>query len=205
LGDLRRGVAQNGSDKRGTAQYARMSELQRERIVAAALEVLGELGDGKITIKEIVGRAGVSRKTFYEHFENREGCFGAALEEAGRNGAEVRKGRVPLTGLGGRGVTYRTLRVLSAIGELAPAQAGRVGGPSNREVAARAGVADEGNISRMLARLEGLGLVERDGVPARPQRPRGEANAWRLTERGEEVRTAVKRPGREAERGGPLG
>jgi DNA-binding HxlR family transcriptional regulator len=39
----------------------------------------------------------------------------------------------------------------------------------------------------LLGRLEGLGLVERVG--ARPVR--GEANAWRLTAWGEEVKRAI--------------
>jgi hypothetical protein len=44
----------------------------------------------------------------------------------------------------------------------------------------------------MLARLQGLGLVENTG----PGQARGQANAWRLTAWGEEVREAVDRPAR---------
>jgi AcrR family transcriptional regulator len=182
-------------DRRGTAQHAWMSELQRERVLAAALEMLEELGYRGITVTRLAARAGVSRKTFYEHFEDREGCFAAALEDpvargggagsaAGRAGvAQVARGRDPLEGLGGR-VTYRTLRVLAAVAELG------AGGsyPSNREVAEHAGIADQGQIARVLARLAGLGVVERVG--GRPVR--GEANAWRLTDWGVAVREAVE-------------
>jgi AcrR family transcriptional regulator len=191
-------VRRSGRDRRGTAQHARMSELQRGRVLAAAVEVLEELGYRGITVAELVARAGVSRKTFYEHFEDREGCFVAALEdlaalegeslgsarEAG--GARV-DGRDPAGGLGGR-VTYRTLRVLAAVAELG----GGRSHPSNREVAEHAGIADQGQIARMLARLEGLGVVERDGGAGRTRPVRGEANARRQTDWGVEVRAAVE-------------
>lgn len=71
-------------------------------------------------------------------------------------------------------VTYRTLRVLSAIDEHH--------GASNREVAVDAGVSDQGQMSKLLSRLKRLGLVENTG--------HGESNAWRLTARGEEVERA---------------
>lgn len=178
----------NGRDKRGTAQHARMSELQRTRIVASALEILEELGYRGITVTQIAGRARLSRKTFYEHFEDREGCLIGALEEAGANGAQVGHARDLADGLGGR-ITYRTLRVLAAIAELSESHP-----PSNREIAELAGITDQGQISRLLGRLEGLRVVERDG----PRPARGEANAWRLTAWGEEVRGAVEvREGRQ--------
>ena len=52
-------------------------------------------------------------------------------------------------------LTYRTVRVLSVIGE-AP-------GASNREVAEGSGIADQGQISKLLARLERLQLIENTG------------------------------------------
>jgi AcrR family transcriptional regulator len=71
-------------------------------------------------------------------------------------------------------LTYRTMRVLRAIAEL-PAG-------SNREVAERSGIVDQGQISKILTRLEYQGLiVNRSGSdPAR-----GTPNSWWLTERGE--------------------
>jgi AcrR family transcriptional regulator len=80
-------------------------------------------------------------------------------------------------------LTYRTVRVLLAIAALG----GRGSGPSNREVAAASGVADQGQISKLLARLEHLGLIENRG--AGPLR--GEPNVWRLTARGEEVERTI--------------
>ncbi len=77
-------------------------------------------------------------------------------------------------------LTYRTVRVLVAIAECP--------GSSNRRVAEHAGVADQGQISKLLARLEHLGLVGNVGVgPAK-----GEPNAWSLTALGLEVERAIR-------------
>jgi DNA-binding MarR family transcriptional regulator len=72
---------------------------------------------------------------------------------------------------GGR-LTYRTVRVLSAIHDYP--------GASNREVAQRSGIVDQGQISKLLGRLEARGLIVKRGADS----ARGAANAWRLTERG---------------------
>jgi DNA-binding PadR family transcriptional regulator len=44
-----------------------------------------------------------------------------------------------------------------------------------------AGIGDQGQISKLLSRLEKLGLIENTHA----YRPKGAANAWTLTERGE--------------------
>ena len=85
----------------------------------------------------------------------------------------------PLGALGTR-LTYRTIRVLEVVAKRA--------GASNREIAERAGVADQGQISKLLIRLASLGLIE--NVTESPGR--GIANAWRITPKGEEIRHAVK-------------
>jgi AcrR family transcriptional regulator len=85
----------------------------------------------------------------------------------------------PLGGLEMR-LTYRTLRVLAAIA--AQPQA------SNRLVADSAGVQDQGQISKLLGRLETLGLIANSGHG----RAKGEPNAWSLTARGEEVELSLK-------------
>jgi AcrR family transcriptional regulator len=82
--------------------------------------------------------------------------------------------RTPVEGLSMR-LTYRTARVLTAIAEVPEA--------SNREVADRAGIVDQGQISRLLGRLEGLGLIANVGDGAE----RGAPNAWMLTSKGEQV------------------
>jgi AcrR family transcriptional regulator len=87
----------------------------------------------------------------------------------------------PLAGLPMR-LTYRTLRVLSVIGD-SP-------GVSNRGVAEEAGVSDQGQMSKLLARLERLGLI-RNMAQRGGHQPSGEPNAWCLTVRGEEVERVV--------------
>ena len=294
-------------------------QLQRARIVSAMVEVVAERGVARSTVAHVVARSGVSRRTFYELFDDREDCFVAAFDLAveraaarvvpafcegtgwlerirmglrasleflddepglGRLGIvdalgagpialerrtrvvralidAVDKGRRepkagtrltrltaegivgavlavlharlaereprsmisllgPLMGLivlpyQGRAVaereaarptprrrpaappagdplrdlemrlTYRTVRVLVAI---ASAE-----GASNRVVSDIAGVADQGQISKLLARLEHLGLIVNVGEG----HAKGEPNAWQLTPRGRDVEQTISR------------
>jgi AcrR family transcriptional regulator len=302
-------------------------QLQRARIISAMVEVVSERGVARSTVAHVVARSGVSRRTFYELFDEREDCFVAAFDlaveraaarvapafsegagwlERTRNGLragleflddEPSLGRLvivdalgagpvalehrtrvvnvlidavdcgrrepkaaakltrltaegivgavlavlyarlterepapmisllgPLMGLivlpyQGRAVaereaarptprrrpatppaadplrdlemrlTYRTVRVLAAIAS--------VPGSSNREVADIAGVADQGQISRLLVRLEHLGLVANAGGG----HTRGEPNAWHLTPRGIEVERTISRETEQAAAG----
>jgi AcrR family transcriptional regulator len=86
--------------------------------------------------------------------------------------------RDPLEGLEMR-ITYRTVRVLMGIAASPNA--------SNRMIAAGAGISDQGQVSKLLARLEHLGLIENTGVGP----IKGAPNAWRLTARGEQVEQAI--------------
>ena len=62
------------------------------------------------------------------------------------------------------------------------------GGPSNREVADRAGIQDPGQVSKLLARLERLGLLANTGGG----HVKGEPNAWALTPRGSGVAQSIR-------------
>lgn len=88
----------------------------------------------------------------------------------------------PFEGLGIR-VTYRTVRVLTAIAELTSADQA----PSSTQVARHAEVTDLGQMSKLLARLARAGLVENTALGI----SKGEAYAWRLTSRGQQVHTAI--------------
>lgn len=55
---------------------------QRERILAAAEQLIAEKGCAGATIEGIVKLAGVSSVTFYEHFRDKDECFVAAFDEA---------------------------------------------------------------------------------------------------------------------------
>ena len=48
---------------------------QRGRLLDAMAEAIAEHGYGATTIAHVVSRAGVSRKTFYEHFADKQDCF----------------------------------------------------------------------------------------------------------------------------------
>jgi AcrR family transcriptional regulator len=89
-----------------------------------------------------------------------------------RNGADPFKG-LPIR------FTYRTARVLATIAADP--------GASNRFIADSSGIADEGQMSRLLRRLDGCGLIENHGEG----HARGEPNAWTLTPRGQAIHAAI--------------
>jgi AcrR family transcriptional regulator/DNA-binding MarR family transcriptional regulator len=302
----------------------RVAEIQRSRMMSAALAAVEEVGYGRMTVAQVIARAKVSRKTFYDVFVDREDCFLAALEQAVAHAGELvqraydnesawrdgvraglaellaffdeepalarivlvealgagprvlaRRGEVldqlarvvdrgrhadsavreppdvvaegvvgavlavlhtraleqqddarflvllgalmnivvlpylgaraasreltrpapkrlhnselrhrshspdPMAGLTMR-LTYRTVRVLVVIAEHP--------GASNREIAQRSGVTDQGQISKLLARLARLGLIENSG----DGQEKGGCNAWRLTPSGAHVERATR-------------
>jgi AcrR family transcriptional regulator/DNA-binding MarR family transcriptional regulator len=59
-----------------------VSELQRSRLLEAAFAVVGEQGYQGMTVRRVAERAGVSPKTFYALFCDREDCFLAAFDHA---------------------------------------------------------------------------------------------------------------------------
>ncbi len=54
----------------------------RDRLVAAMTDAVGASGYGATTIADVVRRARVSKRTFYEHFIDKEACFLAAYDAA---------------------------------------------------------------------------------------------------------------------------
>jgi AcrR family transcriptional regulator len=67
---------------RGPHRLAREVVLasQRGRMLEAIAEAVAERGYTATTVADVIGRAGVSRKTFYEHFRDKEDCFLAAYD-----------------------------------------------------------------------------------------------------------------------------
>jgi AcrR family transcriptional regulator len=102
------------------------------------------------------------------------GVSGTVLETSVREGYESD----PLADLPMR-LTYRTARVLEVLAAHPEI--------SNRGVGELSGVADQGQISRLLARLERLGLAANTGEG----HARGEANAWTLTDVGGRVALSI--------------
>ncbi|MGH2853677.1 MAG: TetR/AcrR family transcriptional regulator [Solirubrobacteraceae bacterium] len=84
----------------------------------------------------------------------------------------------PLEGVSMR-LTYRTARVLKGVAECP--------GASNRQAGERAGISDQGQVSKLLRRLERVGLLANTGSG----HAKGEPNAWTLTPKGERVAQSI--------------
>ncbi len=55
-------------------------EAQRVRMLAAMVQAVAEKGYARVAVADVIERAGVSRKTFYEQFANKDDCFLAAYD-----------------------------------------------------------------------------------------------------------------------------
>jgi AcrR family transcriptional regulator len=113
----------------------------------------------------------------------------AARKELARPAPELRpsaRGELdgdPLRDLEMR-LTYRTVRVLMSVAALG----GRGSYPSNRQIGDAAGITDQGQTSKLLGRLERLGLIHNAGLAP----GKGAPNAWTLTERGVRVERLMR-------------
>ncbi len=141
--------------------YARLAREER----APLSDLLGDLM-GMIVLPYL--GAAVARR------EQRRSVPSVGPASARRSSGLVAAHRDPLQEVPMR-LTYRTARVLECIAQRP--------GVSNRAVADHAGISDQGQVSKLLARLERLGLTMNTGVG----HLRGEANAWTLTGLGVEV------------------
>lgn len=100
---------------------------------------------------------------------------------APRRGPETQMRSDPFKDAGMR-LTYRTMRVLRAIAEQP--------GCSNRQVGRLAEMSDQGQVSKLLGRLERIGMI----ATAREQQGPGEPNAWTLTPAGWQVANSLRVP-----------
>jgi AcrR family transcriptional regulator len=75
-------LASDGQLPRGAHSLTRgqVQSNQRERIMTAMVELVGEQGYGASSVTEVAKRAGVSRKAFYEQFANKQECFLATYD-----------------------------------------------------------------------------------------------------------------------------
>jgi AcrR family transcriptional regulator len=92
--------------------------IQRERLLAAMSSKVTEVGYRALTVQDVLSRAGVSRPTFYEQFDDKEDCFLAAFDAAAARLRERLEAAVAAVGPGWRE------RLRSGIGELARFVAG---------------------------------------------------------------------------------
>jgi AcrR family transcriptional regulator len=73
-------TAGSGADNLSELPPELTSRGQRERLLAGALEVVVTRGYPGTSVAHIIAAAGVSRKTFYECFANKEACVLAAYD-----------------------------------------------------------------------------------------------------------------------------
>jgi AcrR family transcriptional regulator/DNA-binding MarR family transcriptional regulator len=130
---------------------ARMHE-RRDRAMS---ELSGELMD--VIVRPYLGSAAAEREA------RRPPLMSSTSGREDRDGARLVKADVRLT--------MRTVLVLRRIADHP--------GSSNHQLAALADIRDQGQASKLLARLKRAGLIENAGPPSR-----GGSNAWRLTVEG---------------------
>ncbi len=97
--------------REGQGQGVRLAEIQRSRLLAAAVRAVDELGWANTTVADIVARSRISRRTFYETFANREECLAAVFEDL----LGVIAGELAAAGLEGLAWRERVRRGLWAI------------------------------------------------------------------------------------------
>ena len=164
---------------------------QRNRLLAGAIDAIGERGYAAGSVAGIIKAAGVSRNTFYEHFADREACFLAAYEAIvawlEREGAAAAAGAGDWPGAV-RAAVAKTLALLGAdlgVARLltveislagpaaaaaeralvdrlaAPLRLGRAEGPPNAGLSARLEPALIGGAFSLVARAVGAGQGDR--------------------------------------------
>ena len=136
---------------------------QRRRLLEGMIDAIGEKGYAAITVSDVIKRAGVSRKAFYEHFANKEECFLATYDSIaaiGRRGVSAgvppRRGPARQRAGGARGAVRA--------GDRAP---GGAAGADGRDRRGRPG-------GDRAPRTAGRALR---GLPAREPRPAARAQA----------------------------
>jgi AcrR family transcriptional regulator len=83
VNDARRSPHQLPSGRHGLLRSF-VAANQRERILSAVVRTAADLGYAEMSVNAIIAQAGVSRRTFYEHFKNKEDAFLAAYDDAVR-------------------------------------------------------------------------------------------------------------------------
>ena len=81
-GEAGRGDSDSGRGGAVDDGREQLAAVQRARVIAAMIEACAQRGVASVTVADVVARSGVSRRTFYEVFKDREQCFLAALEDA---------------------------------------------------------------------------------------------------------------------------
>ena len=122
----------------------------RDRLLVAMAELLAEQGYASVTVTDVVGRARVSKRTFYQHFSDREECLLAtyrvvaegplhmiaqAAESAAGRGASLREEIASVTGAYLAAMAEHPLLTRAMLTE--PGSTGPAGRRARREVMRR--------------------------------------------------------------------
>jgi AcrR family transcriptional regulator len=78
----RRPLEQLRPGRHGLSREA-VADHQRARILDAVSDVVSFKGYVAMTVEDVIATAGVSRRTFYDHFRSKEAAYLAAFEEIG--------------------------------------------------------------------------------------------------------------------------
>lgn len=78
--------------------FRALGPTQRARMLDALVVTVAEKGFADATVADVVARAGVSRRTFYEHFDDKLGCFLEAYESGSDAVLSEIEGRVRALG-----------------------------------------------------------------------------------------------------------
>lgn len=75
-------MTDGGAMRPGRKQHAReqVAAVQRGRLIAATVDTVAEVGYAGLTVAQVIDRAGISRRTFYEVFKDTDDCFMATYE-----------------------------------------------------------------------------------------------------------------------------
>jgi AcrR family transcriptional regulator/DNA-binding MarR family transcriptional regulator len=143
--------------RRSAPPRGHVTVFQRRRIITAAVDVVADLGYERMTVAQVIARARVSRKTFYEVFVDREHCFLAACEDALTQATELASEAYATHGdwsAGIRAALARLLRFLEEEPALArllivesPAAGANVSERRARVLDELAGVIEQGRLS----------------------------------------------------------
>jgi AcrR family transcriptional regulator len=134
---------------------------QRDRLIAALILTLAEVGYERTTVSMIGGRAAVSKSDFYKHFDSKDACFLAAYDTA------VERIREAVVEACGAAATEEwALRVRAGVVALLTLLAAE---PQLAAIVLAEGLrAGRGIYDRYQAAVEGFVPLLRDGAPEPP-------------------------------------
>jgi AcrR family transcriptional regulator len=143
---------------------------QRTRMLAAMVQAVADKGYARVAVADVIERAGVSRKTFYEQFANKDDCFLAAydatVDELLATIDEALEALAPDWLAAHRAAVHAYLEALAASPEFARAFLIAVLGAGPEALARRAAVQD-----RFAAQLSDIHRRARADIPGIPDVP----------------------------------